>query len=200
MFNVGLHRFANVRRHTVRTMCHIWHNIALWHCTPHTEDACNEDRSPAIGVQRHIKKQRGRQHHALVLPCETGAEQGVCASSQDEDSQESLSQLLKHGLGRATVAAELLCLCSMMPFLYIEASTLLEYGFYGWGSIWNFMDIVAYVNQVHNKLELHWSKSDSLPLEGSALCMSHLEVFLGSVHERHLVHVNLASEPTKPCQ
>lgn len=67
---------------------------------------------------------------------------------QDEDSHESLRQLLKHGLGRATVAAELLCLCGMAPCLYIEASTFLEYGFYGWRSVWNLMDIVAYVNQV----------------------------------------------------
>ena len=70
---------------------------------------------------------------------------------QDEDSHESLRQLLKHNLGRATVAAELLCLCGMAPFLYIEAGTFLEYGFYGWQSVWNFMDVVAYVNQV-NKL------------------------------------------------
>lgn len=67
---------------------------------------------------------------------------------QDEDSHESLHQLLEHGLGRATVAAELLCLCGMAPFLYVEAGTFLEYGFYGWRSIWNLMDIVAYANQV----------------------------------------------------
>ncbi|KAL3141754.1 hypothetical protein ABBQ32_004434 [Trebouxia sp. C0010 RCD-2024] len=67
---------------------------------------------------------------------------------QDEDSHESLRQLLKHGLGRATVAAELVCLCGMAPFLYIEAGTFLEYGFYGWRSAWNFMDVVAYVNQI----------------------------------------------------
>ena len=66
---------------------------------------------------------------------------------QEDDSHESLPQLLKHNLGRATVAAELLCLCGMAPFLYIEAGTFLEYGFYGWQSVWNFMDVVAYVNQ-----------------------------------------------------
>lgn len=38
----------------------------------------------------------------------------------------------------------------MAPFLYIEAGTFLEYGFYGWRSVWNFMDVVAYVNQVGN--------------------------------------------------
>ena len=88
------------------------------------------------------------------MPYETGTEQRVSASCQDEDSHESLAQLLKHGLGRATVAAELVCLCGMAPFLYIEAGTLLEYGIYGWGSIWNYMDIVAYINQVQNTLEL----------------------------------------------
>lgn len=72
----------------------------------------------------------------------------LSAGTQDEDSHESLRQLLKHGLGRATVAAELVCLCGMAPFLYIEAGTFLEYSFYGWRSAWNFMDVVAYVNQV----------------------------------------------------
>ncbi len=72
----------------------------------------------------------------------------LSVSMQDEDSHESLRQLLTHGLGRATVAAELVCLCGMAPFLYIEAGTFLEYGLYGWRSAWNFMDVVAYVNQV----------------------------------------------------
>ena len=76
--------------------------------------------------------------------------QSYCVCLQDEDSHESLKQLLKHGLGRVTVAAELLCLCGMAPFLYIEAGTFLEYGFYGWRSVWNFMDVVAYVNQVRD--------------------------------------------------
>ena len=66
---------------------------------------------------------------------------------QDEDTDASLRQLFKSGLGRATVAAELLCLGGMAPFMYIEAGTFLEYGFYGWRSVWNFMDMVAYVNQ-----------------------------------------------------
>lgn len=97
---------------------------------------------------------------------------------QDEDSHESLHQLLKHGLGRATVAAELLCLCGMAPFLYIEASTFLEYGFYGWRSIWNLMDIVAYVNQVCAPERQH---SMRLQLHGAVTW-----VFRVTQHDRHL--------------
>ena len=102
-------------------------------------------------------------------------------NTQDEDSHESLRQLLKHGLGRATVAAELLCLCGMAPFLYIEAGTFLEYGFYGWRSIWNLMDIVAYVNQVCEAQKQH---STALQLQFEVTCHPGLRSL--KVASRHI--------------
>ena len=41
----------------------------------------------------------------------------TCACVQDEDDTSSLSELLRTGRGRATVAAELLALMAMSPFL-----------------------------------------------------------------------------------
>ena len=66
----------------------------------------------------------------------------------------ALRELAARPWGAASLACEVLALAAMAPFLYIEASTLREYGLQGWISAWNVMDIVAYAVQARLPLNL----------------------------------------------
>ncbi|PRW39343.1 transient receptor potential channel [Chlorella sorokiniana] len=67
---------------------------------------------------------------------------------QDEDERASLAQLLATGRGQATVAAEVVALLAMVPFLLLEWGTLAAYGWSGWFSLWNALDLSTYILQV----------------------------------------------------
>ena len=78
--------------------------------------------------------------HGQACDCMAG-----CA--QDEDVSMSLPELAGTPWGAASLACEALALAGMAPFLYIEATTLREYGLRGWLSTWNVMDVIAYAVQ-----------------------------------------------------
>lgn len=66
---------------------------------------------------------------------------------QDEDLSLSLADILGTARGRVTVAAELLCLFGMLPFLALEAGTIQALG-WQWLDAWNTLDVCTYVIQV----------------------------------------------------
>jgi hypothetical protein len=70
---------------------------------------------------------------------------------QDEVPEATLRQVLATTRGEFTVASDVTALLGMAPFLYVEAMTLFEYGAWGWFSVWNVLDVVAYANQVGPK-------------------------------------------------
>ena len=55
---------------------------------------------------------------------------------QDEDDSLSLGQLVSTPHGAATVVFEVLSTLGMLPFIYIEVCTLIEYGPWGWLDFW----------------------------------------------------------------
>lgn len=55
--------------------------------------------------------------------------------------------------GQATIALEIIALLAMLPFLYIEAATIIEYG-KTWLNAQNIIDALTYVNQVRRNLAL----------------------------------------------
>ena len=57
------------------------------------------------------------QRHLVICKTQSCMPLHLCACVQDEDDTSSLSELLGTGRGRATVAAELLALMAMSPFL-----------------------------------------------------------------------------------
>lgn len=61
----------------------------------------------------------------------------------------TLAQLVETKRGIVTVATEAFALAGMMPFIYIEICTVLEYGPRRWFNIWNLMDLATYFLQVH---------------------------------------------------
>eukprot|EP00877_Chromochloris_zofingiensis_P000357 jgi/Chrzof1/10321/Cz04g37120.t1 len=67
---------------------------------------------------------------------------------QDEDLSLSLSELVQQPSGLAAVVLEVLALIFMVPFLFIELSTIRAYGVYQWANIWNLMDSCCYGLQV----------------------------------------------------
>jgi hypothetical protein len=67
---------------------------------------------------------------------------------QDEDLSHSLRQLLASRRGRITVAAELLALVGMAPFLLLEGGTMFAYGPAQWLDAWNALDLFTYAAQV----------------------------------------------------
>lgn len=66
---------------------------------------------------------------------------------QDEDLSLSLHEILKTVRGRVTVAAEVLALVGMAPFLLLEAGTVQALGLQ-WIDAWNCLDLATYVIQV----------------------------------------------------
>ena len=69
------------------------------------------------------------------------------ADLQDEDLDASLPELIHTPSGAATVACDMLALLGMMPFLYIEACTIVEYGLRRWFNVWNLLDCSTYFLQ-----------------------------------------------------
>ena len=55
---------------------------------------------------------------------------------QDEDDSLSLGQLVSTPHGATTVVFEVLSTLGMLPFIYIEVCTLIEYGPWGWLDFW----------------------------------------------------------------
>ena len=55
---------------------------------------------------------------------------------QDEDDSLSLGQLVESPHGIATVIFEVISTLGMLPFIYIEVCSLIEYGPWGWLDFW----------------------------------------------------------------
>lgn len=55
---------------------------------------------------------------------------------QDEDTSLSLGELVREPHGIAAVAFEIVSTLGMLPFLYIEGCTMVEYGIVGWFDFW----------------------------------------------------------------
>ncbi|KAL4440087.1 hypothetical protein ABPG75_003088 [Micractinium tetrahymenae] len=92
---------------------------------------------------------------------------------QDEDLSLSLRQLLASSRGRLTVAAELLALVGMAPFLLLELGTLPAYGV-GWVDMWNALDTSTYFIQIAitvMHLGRWWTKSEWLTTALAAQCI-----------------------------
>ena len=68
--------------------------------------------------------------------------------AQDEDTTKSLGELLHTRRGLASVILEGLALVGMAPFLWIELSTVCEYGPRIWLNTWNILDCLTYAGQV----------------------------------------------------
>ncbi|CAL8463282.1 g2816 [Coccomyxa elongata] len=66
---------------------------------------------------------------------------------QDEDASASLADVAATVRGQATIALEIIALAAMLPFLYIEAATIVEYG-KSWLVTQNIIDALTYINQV----------------------------------------------------
>jgi hypothetical protein len=66
---------------------------------------------------------------------------------QDEPASASLAEVASTPRGQATIALEIIALLAMLPFLYIEAATIIEYG-KTWLNAQNIIDALTYVNQV----------------------------------------------------
>ncbi len=71
--------------------------------------------------------------------------------SQDEDATASLADVAATVRGQATIALEIIALAAMLPFIYIEAATIVEYG-KSWIVTQNIIDALTYINQVRNAL------------------------------------------------
>ena len=73
---------------------------------------------------------------------------GAVCVVQDEDLSLTLGELVETKRGIITVATEASALAGMLPFIYIEICTVIEYGPSRWLSIWNLMDLATYFLQV----------------------------------------------------
>jgi hypothetical protein len=67
---------------------------------------------------------------------------------QDEDLNLSFKELVHTQRGITTVTSLIVSLCGMVPFIYIEICTLVQYGPGRWLSAWNIIDICTYVFQI----------------------------------------------------
>lgn len=65
---------------------------------------------------------------------------------QDEDVDASLAEIAQSPLGQATIALEVIALVAMLPFLYTEVATFIEYG-RSWLNLQNLIDAATYINQ-----------------------------------------------------
>ena len=70
------------------------------------------------------------------------------AHTQDEDLSSSLSELVREPKGRATVAAEVVAVAAMVPFVLLDVSTLPAYGLAGWLDLWTSASLLTYAIQV----------------------------------------------------
>lgn len=77
---------------------------------------------------------------------------------QDEGNEKTLRELLRTSRGKATVTLDLLSLLFMMPFVAIEVASYAAYGFAGWFSAWNALDMATYVLQIIISI-LHLSRA-----------------------------------------
>ena len=81
-----------------------------------------------------------------LMTWNTAAEPG-CVADQDEDVHASLEDIARAPAGQATIALEVVAGAAMLPFLYIEVASAIEYG-RSWFDIQNLIDACTYVNQV----------------------------------------------------
>mmetsp|Transcript_6515 Transcript_6515/g.18757 ORF Transcript_6515/g.18757 Transcript_6515/m.18757 type:complete len:521 (-) Transcript_6515:416-1978(-) len=68
---------------------------------------------------------------------------------QDEPLGQSLHHLWHTSRGAATMVSLALSGVGMLPFLYIEVCTLLEYGPMRWLNVWNLTDLATYFLQIY---------------------------------------------------
>ena len=84
----------------------------------------------------------------------------------------SLPELARTPWGAASLVCEALALAGMAPFMYIEATTLREYGLHGWLSAWNVMDVIAYAVQARpGMLDRDFRVLGSKPLISGLYCI-----------------------------
>ena len=65
----------------------------------------------------------------------------------------SLRQILETPRGIATVVLEAVSYAAMLPFIYIEVRTMMEYRD-DWLNAWNALDVLAYSLQVRSSCKL----------------------------------------------
>ena len=66
---------------------------------------------------------------------------------QDEDMHLSLAEVVQTPRGIATIVLECISYTAMLPFIYMEYRTILEY-WEDWLNAWNAIDVLVYSLQV----------------------------------------------------
>ncbi|KAL0035205.1 hypothetical protein WJX79_005983 [Trebouxia sp. C0005] len=67
---------------------------------------------------------------------------------QEEDLSKSLLELLESPYGFAILASEAVALLAMVPFVYLEVCTVIDFGPSRWLSTWNLINLITYILQV----------------------------------------------------
>jgi prophage antirepressor-like protein len=88
---------------------------------------------------------------------------------KDEDPHASLAELAEQQHGRATIAMAITALAAMLPFLYIEAATIANFG-RAWFVAQNVVDALTYVNQVSSPCFLTMSANLDRRSKCSSAC------------------------------
>lgn len=68
---------------------------------------------------------------------------------QEEDLSKSLLELLESPYGFAILASEAVALLAMVPFVYLEVCTVIDFGPSRWLSTWNLINLITYILQVY---------------------------------------------------
>ena len=97
----------------------------------------------AVQCRPACRLQGRSQSSAWVSPDFTAF---VVLPDQDEDVHASLADVALKPAGQATIALEVVALAAMLPFLYIEVASAIEYG-RSWFDIQNLIDACTYINQ-----------------------------------------------------
>ncbi|KAA6418224.1 MAG: WD-40 repeat [Trebouxia sp. A1-2] len=66
----------------------------------------------------------------------------------EEDLSKSLLELLESPYGFAILASEAVALLAMVPFVYLEVCTVIDFGPSRWLSTWNLINLITYILQV----------------------------------------------------
>lgn len=91
--------------------------------------------------------------HLIFQSCHVITQRFMFWCSQDEDATASLADVAATVRGQATIALEIIALVAMLPFVYIEVATIVEYG-KSWIITQNIIDALTYINQVHAAIAL----------------------------------------------
>lgn len=69
---------------------------------------------------------------------------------QDEDISQSLSQIVfQTRNGKIAILGNVVALVGMIPFVLIEYSTVVAYGWRAWATVWNVLDSTTYILQLY---------------------------------------------------